>query len=391
MAPDSAATSSNSLLDRFASALQRRKEPGSCLGRILRLVSLAHLAAQLAVLLGVAGLLLGMSVLGERNLFTAFCLFLPTHIWALPLLVAFPIALLTPRRWICVPQLLLAAYLLGPYMGWRMDHPARGPVGGTTHLTVLTNNRGQKGGESMVDFIRDSNPDLMLFQEAGNRADNYLRGYPQFSFAKSDAEFTLVSKYPILDSNSLRLDQDARGEGGQITANRAVIDVNGRQVAIYNVHMPTPRGALRSLRGPALLHGLLDWPGTPWRKNGEAHMSYWRRKERLTKELSAILEKEKLPYLVAGDFNMPHQGYLHRLFAKTGGGLTDAHANAGKGYGFTLPGSTNNPVTLGNPWLRLDYVFASRHWKVHKCVTEKDRPSQHRAVVAVVALENDNK
>ena len=376
------------LLDRVAQAIQKRKEPGSWMGRMLKLLGLAHLTLQLGYVLGLAAVLAGMSLVGERNLLTAFFLFLPTHIWLFPLLVLFPLCLLTPQRWICLLQIGLALYVLGPYMGWRSAYPAARPTD-KPRFVIMTNNRGQKGDESMSGFIEANNPDLLVFQEAGHRADNYLKGYPQYKYAESDSEFTIVSKTPILETASLMMDRGDSSENGQITANRSVVEVGGKKVAIYNVHMPTPRGALRSLRGPALLHGLISLPGTPWRAGRDDHMRYWDAKVHLAEELRAKLEKEPLPYLVAGDFNMPNQGYLHGVIMGTRGGLTDAHQAAGKGYGFSFPGTTHNPLTLGGPWLRIDYVFASRQWKVQKCITERDRPSQHRAVVAELTLEAD--
>lgn len=31
--------------------------------------------------------------------------------------------------------------------------------------------------------------------------------------------------------------------------------------------------------------------------------------------------------------------------------------------------------------MRIDYIFYDRHWKAIECVTERDRPSQHRALM----------
>jgi vancomycin resistance protein VanJ len=81
-----------------------------------------------------------------------------------------------------------------------------------------------------------------------------------------------------------------------------------------------------------------------------------------------------------GDFNTPALGTIYRMFAS---GLQDGHRAAGQGYGHTFPGVTNNPAAFGQPWLRLDHVFADRkHWQFTQHVTEPDRGSQHRAVFA---------
>ena len=65
------------------------------------------------------------------------------------------------------------------------------------------------------------------------------------------------------------------------------------------------------------------------------------------------------------------------------GNFTDAHAHAGRGWGFTFPGARDGKLarSLG-PWLRLDYLFAGPNWKAVECRVASDPTSQHRAVLA---------
>ena len=104
----------------------------------------------------------------------------------------------------------------------------------------------------------------------------------------------------------------------------------------------------------------------------------------LERDLLSVFQHEKRPFLAVGDFNMPDHGYAYHLFA---GQLTDAAKRAGRGYGFTLPGTTRNPLSLFGPWLRIDYIFSSAALKPIYCRTEDWRKSQHRAVAARLTMK----
>jgi endonuclease/exonuclease/phosphatase (EEP) superfamily protein YafD len=93
--------------------------------------------------------------------------------------------------------------------------------------------------------------------------------------------------------------------------------------------------------------------------------------------------KEVEPCLLAGDFNTPAQGVVYHTFADR---FTDAFANQGIGWGFTFPGTRDGRLARFGPWLRLDYVFASRDWVVDECVVAPDARSQHRAVFTRLRL-----
>ena len=95
------------------------------------------------------------------------------------------------------------------------------------------------------------------------------------------------------------------------------------------------------------------------------------------------MREDALPVILVGDFNSPHVGYVHRLITRDMG---DAHDAAGDGFGWTFPGSTHNPLSAGGPWMRIDYVFYSRHWRAVKCITEPERASQHRALTATLEI-----
>ena len=88
-------------------------------------------------------------------------------------------------------------------------------------------------------------------------------------------------------------------------------------------------------------------------------------KDELRQNLIQHLKKETRPFLVAGDFNMPSSAYIHGLFASE---FNDVFAAKGRGYGYTFPGRSWNPLSFFGHWLRIDYIFAGPTWEPTDCV-----------------------
>ena len=175
-----------------------------------------------------------------------------------------------------------------------------------------------------------------------------------------------------------------RGERTHGFAARFEVDWQGRKVAVYAVHLPTPRDLLLWYRKGAFLYGVLGFPGSPLAARRAQYQEFWDGQIAMTQQLLDAIEEDPLPALVAGDFNAPSLGYIQKLLARQ---LVDAHEEAGRGSGFTFPGYTRNPLSLGGPWMRLDYLLASRDWQAQWCVTESGRRSQHQAVAAGFRLK----
>ncbi|MDF1852665.1 MAG: endonuclease/exonuclease/phosphatase family protein [Verrucomicrobiales bacterium] len=249
-------------------------------------------------------------------------------------------------------------------------------------ITVLTYNRGQHMGQSLQPFKNLTHPDIIALQEAPGRASRYLgaEGYEAFVETESIGEFTVLSKYPILSSELINLPS-----GPQIlpTAARFEIDFEGQRIALYVVHVVSPRDVLFYYRRGAFLYGILGLPGTSWGKKKEQNQVVWDQRIQEARELRDLIEKDPLPSLLVGDLNAPSGGAIHRIFRKT---LTDAHRENGSGFGYTFPGVTRNPLSRGGPWMRIDYLFCDDDWEPVWCLTEKERKSQHRAVTAQFRL-----
>jgi endonuclease/exonuclease/phosphatase (EEP) superfamily protein YafD len=260
-------------------------------------------------------------------------------------------------------------------LAWQVTQPKPRP--GQQRLTVLANNRGEDNRQSFTGFVREQNPDLLVLQEDG-RADAFRAAYPGF-FAESQARYTLVSRFPIKSSGLLELPSAMP----EVVAAWFEIEYAGRSVMVYNIHLPTPRAELRELRGRGLLLALL--PFTPGRLAAKRALvqAPWDRRLKIVQELEQTLARETRPYILAGDFNAPSWGLVHRRIA---GHAIDTFAEAGRGFGFTFPGETRNPLTAFGPWLRIDYVFGSQHFRPLSALAEPRRTSQHRCTVATLEL-----
>jgi vancomycin resistance protein VanJ len=145
----------------------------------------------------------------------------------------------------------------------------------------------------------------------------------------------------------------------------------------------TPRDVLGFYMRGAFLWGVIGVPGTPWAAKRRLYQTFWDSQMDDAAKIMAAVKSDVNPCIIAGDFNAPHTGHIHQIITREWG---DAHAAAGHGFGFTFPGVTRNPLSLGGPWMRIDYIFYDQHWKAVDCITEKARTSQHRALMARMRL-----
>lgn len=380
---------------KLSSAETRPQLVGGCI-RALRLLLRWSVIVYCAVLLLFALLL---RFVGEKNIFFAFCLYLPPAGWALPAAILGPLCVLF-LEWrglvIGAVTLFATAWLSFDFSPRLQAKPITPPEKrGKSQLVVLTNNRGQNGNHSMKPFKNAVLPDVMVFQEAGGVSARYLAdpAYSEFRHGRDIGEFACVSRYPVLSMDHVFAETKAIARIGATSpqptqrtavAARITIDFNGRTVVIYNVHLPSPRDTLRYYFRGAFIYGLIGIPGTPFAEKRRANQEGWDLRTEMLRQLLDRASKDTDPIILAGDFNMPCPGWNHSLVTST---FEDAHAEAGAGFGFTFPGVTHNPLSLGGPWMRIDYVFsAAKSWKTFTSVVEPDRPSQHRAMAAELVL-----
>lgn len=306
---------------------------------------------------------------GERHWLLSLGLFAPPWLFLAPLLILTPLSLLSLRWRLLVVQLGCVALLFFGYMTFRWTRDR--PVSPET-LTLVTHNVGQGSRTQFATFLAQVKPDVILLQDARFRAKDYARRYPDY-YVAARGEFVCVSKHLI--QQAALLEQPTWNK--RPVAARFEVLVHGKSLALYNVHLPTPRRQFNRFLSRRVLTDMFGDEDSP---GGFTTYKDWiESRIELAEVLARQISRENLPYIAAGDFNMPDHGYIYSLFARS---MTDAFAKAGRGLGLTFPGESSNPLTLFGPWLRIDFIFAGKGWNPFFCVPESGRKSQHRAVMA---------
>ena len=315
-----------------------------------------------------------MEFAGERCWPIAVLLYLPQQIFLLPLIVLIPAAVFAESPLGTYAALACTVVM---YFWHEPFYPGMGGGTGSVQVKILTNNYAQNHHLSIQPFIDAEDPDFVALEDSRGLTQLFQRGNPGRSVA-GVGQFIFISKAPIKSSASLAW---PLWRGNPVAA---VFDVelHGRDVAIYTVHLPTPRADFAKLANLGLLKEILG--RNRRRSDNMSFAESMTARVQLARDLATVFAREQRPFLAVGDFNMPPDGYVHRVITS---GLTDCFVQAGVGFGYTFPGDVNNPLTLAQPWLRIDYVLAGPGWRTADCQVESGRRSKHRAVVATLVRE----
>jgi endonuclease/exonuclease/phosphatase family metal-dependent hydrolase len=321
--------------------------------------------------------------LAEHVTVLALANYAPPLLWLLPGLFLFPILFMTWRG--AVFALLgVAGWWLLVFSGWKLPKTSNQTAGlEPPALRVITFNRGQAQGHSLRPFLAEVEPDVVALQDARGRSGHY-RGDPAYAVfrdVREEGEFVLLSRHLVLQQGALSGPDfpDPQRRAVPYGA-RWVIDWQGRLVAIYNVHFPSPRRHLGSTGASRVLPQLAALVF-----GDDAKMdAYWRWRVDMARDLAGRLQKEPLPWILLGDMNTPPRGVIYSRLLSMG---EDLHVRVGEGFGHTFPGDTRNPLALARPWLRLDYVFADRKsWGARWVRPEKGARSQHLPLAAELVM-----
>ena len=294
-------------------------------------------------------------------------LYLPQWLWALPALALAPLTWRLARRWAWAPLLGLA-WVLGPLMGLcahppaSPDGPRPGPAQG--HLRVMTYNVkwSSRDGGAIVSDIQRFRPDLIQMQDSGGVLQGVLGRALAGWNVRVDGQYLVASRLPLPPLQP----RDLSYPGAQHHGVRYTLRVGPADVAVYDVHLLSPRGGLMAVR-----HRQMEG------MEGNADQRLWE-----AGRLAGYVAAEPGPTLVTGDLNAPVQSLVcRRLFAA---GLRDAFSEAGSGYGYTYGAYTR----VGAPYVRIDHVLASRGWRVAGCWVGNTEGSDHRPVIADLVLSS---
>jgi endonuclease/exonuclease/phosphatase (EEP) superfamily protein YafD len=270
-----------------------------------------------------------------------------TLLWFLPLLVAFPLALFLRGRRLAALMLPLC---LGGMLWYGRYLTAKSPLPAESALLRLTTFNMWVWNprlDQVALWLREQTPDLVLLQEVppvwvdgiSDLGDLYPYILTQ-SMMDDDGAKLVLSRLPILHWTNFTLTSE-----DIFRQQRLVLEVEGQQIAVYHVHLFPLKGDYPRFRLPFAPHSLFV----------NTILAYDERIRR--QQIDALLMRlthERLPFVVAGDFNLSDQS---RLYDRLAAQWTDSYLQAGSGLGWTWPAAVAElPVRL--PLLaRLDYVW----------------------------------
>ena len=322
-----------------------------------------------------------LKLIGERFWVFSLALFVPPHLFLLPAFIVFII---------CLRLRFLLYFYYTVYLGviillffdfeWSRHSTLEDSI------SILTHNVGRSTYTSLNSVIALRNPDVIVLQEARPKKIErfYRQHYPSYNVKRVE-EFLLVSKWKILESKLIEIKSNGKTHP---IACRFEIAQNERRVAIYNVHLPSPRPSLAGLYDFNIITNLLRCDLRGFYHACQSYEKLLIERIDVVKGFRKRLAEEKKPFLAGGDFNFPSHGYLRRLFTAHFG---DAFRNQGKGFGWTFPGYVDNDfLGLFGPWMRLDYIFHSRDFQPTYFLTERHKKqvgfSQHLPIIAKFKL-----
>ncbi len=304
--------------------------------------------------------------------------FTPWYFLPAPILLVVAM-LLKRRRWamlLLIPMVVFAIKF-GPRFLPR--ETTANAVSDTPTLTAMTINvlKLNTNWDSIKAQIQAANPDVIGLQEMSDAFlnevwPNLVEMYPYHIHAVSISESSysgFLSRYPLKQEKIFNLP-----ENFELANIRAVIDVNGRSVVVYNLRLAAPK--FQRMTIPSRILGKI----LPY------EYSVFYRRWQMT-AFYPLLKDETLPVLVMGDFNTADTSEDHDIFKSTSG-LEDTFAEVGYGMGFTFPVAVriNDKQLPFVPLMRLDYIWHNSQWQPLSAWLGGSTGSDHLPVIARLKL-----
>lgn len=301
----------------------------------------------------------------------------------LPVLVLLPLALLVRAKrgaLLLLPLLVIGLLRYAPYFVPRAQAQLDTPTLRVVTFNTWGGNASFAEGpafEQMDEWLHTTDADVIVLQEVPlsqrQRADGILGladAYPQqFSTDVEGWTGALLTRLSVIESASYEPDPSFRRPRYQ----RVVVRVGEQSVAVYNVH--------------------IRFPIFPPRVNLPFYIPYlpmllgydeYERNEEM-RYLLRLVERERLPFVLAGDFNMSDQSLMYNAVAAQ---LNDSFRAAGVGLGTSWPVSTARQDLLSfiPPLLRIDYIWHSDDLRALDARLGPALSSDHLPLVAELTI-----
>jgi endonuclease/exonuclease/phosphatase (EEP) superfamily protein YafD len=279
--------------------------------------------------------------------------------------------LIIKKRWFTIIS-AIACILLISWLYIKYFSPT--PINLTNsqpRLKILSHNVGWYATQSptLVKLIQQQKPDIIFLQEIvkkhTKRAFTWLKA--DYPYQMGTSRVGILSKYPIISSEILHL------AGHRETQQRAIIKFNEQEVVIYNMQATGPWLKISKKLG------FLKIPVYKYDKRSPE-----------IQDLVQRVERETLPVIVAGDFNMTDETQDYDRVQKV---MQDSFRKSGFGFGFTWPHGWELKLLvkrsnwrLNYPVCRIDYIWYSKHWGAKSSSVLEATESDHLPVGAELVL-----
>ena len=222
---------------------------------------------------------------------------------------------------------------------------------------------------TLLKLINQQKPDIIFLQEIVKKNTKRV-----FTGLKADYPYQIgtrpvgiLSKYPIVSSEILHL------AGHRETQQRAIIKFNQQEVVIYNMQATGPWLKISKKLG------FIKIPVYKYDKRSPE-----------IQDLVQRVERETLPVIVAGDFNMTDETQDYDRLQKV---MQDAFRKSGWGFGFTWPHGwelkflvKRSNWRLNYPVFRIDYIWYPKHWGAKSSSVLEATESDHLPIAAELIL-----
>ena len=283
-------------------------------------------------------------------------------VYVLPVLVLANVLLLVywlvRRRWHWAAIPLVTLLCCIPYCGTLVQPRTHNAEADTkAGLKIATYNVAMFGRETtgfialdILSHMKKHKVDVLCLQEyndvSGDKlnSDSYKEYFPYMSVGRHD--MVVYSRYPITGSKTMEFDQTNN------SAMWADIDVKGKTVRVFNVHLETT-GFNRTLHNAAKLQ-LQGAKVSDSRIVNAVYGNYMLGMIGRAGQANIVANEQRMsdePCIVCGDFNDVPYSYVYNTML---GNLVDGFRECGHGFMYTFRGSKK---------VRIDYIFHDEQFK----------------------------
>ena len=304
----------------------------------------------------------------------------------LPLLLVVPLCgLLRMRRlgWAAAALSVIGLVWFGggavPAMPTGLERNTLPQSGSALKIVVYNVRDGGRNIAPDVAWLLGTDADVIFLSELNDvgedaRLDALRRAYPYE--VRGDVGQRILSRHALRAGESVVKDEPPWSG----VAIKTGIELAGRQLSLYSVHMAIPKGTKEHFDMGRFPFNFL--PQRNFLIKVFVRYDETRRNSEVEQLLSAV-RADTNPVIVAGDFNL---GPYSVAYARMAAALQDSHARAGTGLGHTWPtGVVSGVPQWMPPLLRLDYIWHSAEFVTLGHQVAGPLGSDHLPVMAVLA------